>query len=169
MKSDKILNVGCGNSRLSEEMYEEGYQNITNIDISHTCVRYMEDKLKTKCPNMTYRQMDVMNMKDIPNAEYNVVLDKGTLDSILCGDNSEENCEKMLLEINRVLKPNGIYICVSYGSEEHRKEYLKNKSINFWDVKVERVIKPSLAITGNINDEKDPKNCHYIYIMTKLI
>lgn len=31
---DKILNVGAGNSKLSEEMYEEGYHNIVNIDIS---------------------------------------------------------------------------------------------------------------------------------------
>lgn len=113
--------------------------------------------------------MDAMNMKDIPNSEFNVVLDKATLDSVLCGDNSEGNCEKMLIEINRILKANGVYICVSYGSEDQRKDYLKNKVINFWDVKVEKVIKPSLAISGNINDEKDPKNCHYIYIMTKLV
>lgn len=52
-KQDKILNIGAGNSRLSEEMYDEGYQNITNIDISLSVVKYMEDKLKTKCPNMT--------------------------------------------------------------------------------------------------------------------
>ena len=53
VKSDKILNVGAGNSRLSEEMYDEGYQNICNIDISLSIVKFMEDKLKTKCPNMT--------------------------------------------------------------------------------------------------------------------
>lgn len=52
-KNDKILNVGAGNSRLSEEMYEEGFQNIVNIDISTTCVKFMSDKLKTRCPNMT--------------------------------------------------------------------------------------------------------------------
>lgn len=112
--------------------------------------------------------MDVLNMKDIPNGEFNAVIDKGLLDCILCGDDSEENCEKMLKEINRILKNNGVYMCVSYGNEDQRKEYLKNKVINFWDVKIEKVIKPSLAITGNINDEKDPKNCHYVYIMTKL-
>ena len=47
--------------------------------------------------------MDAMNMKDIPNSEFNVVLDKATLDSILCGDNSEGNCEKMLIEVNCLL------------------------------------------------------------------
>jgi len=29
----KILMLGSGNSRLSEEMYEEGFHNVTNIDI----------------------------------------------------------------------------------------------------------------------------------------
>ena len=69
------------------------------------------------------KTMDVMNMKDFQSNEFNVVIDKGTLDTILCGDNSEANVEKMLQEINRVLKSNGVYICISYGSEEQRKEF----------------------------------------------
>lgn len=167
-KTDKILNIGCGNSRLSEEMYDENYQNIVNVDISHSVIKYMEDKLKTKCPNMTYKQMDCLNMKEFQNGEFNVVLDKGTLDTILCGDNSEDNVEKLLMEINRVLKPNGVYICISYGNEEQRKDFLKNRTINFWDIKVDRIAKPSVILSGKINDEKDPKNYHYVYTMNKL-
>lgn len=107
-------------------------------------------------------------MKEIQTNEYNVVLDKGTLDTILCGDNSEANVEKMLQEINRVLKSNGVYICISYGNNDQRKEFLKNKAINFWDVKVDKVAKPSVILSGLISDEKDPKNYHYIYTMNKL-
>ncbi len=33
-------------------MYEDGYENITNIDISHTVITYMKDNVQTKCPNM---------------------------------------------------------------------------------------------------------------------
>jgi hypothetical protein len=58
-KTDKILNVGSGNSSnniltpgLSEDMYEDGYENIQNIDISHTITKYMEDRCKTKYPEM---------------------------------------------------------------------------------------------------------------------
>jgi hypothetical protein len=67
--------------------------------------------------------MDVLDMADIPTGEYNVVLDKGTLDSVLCGDNSTPNAERMMSEIFRVLSPNGHYICITYGDEEHRKKY----------------------------------------------
>jgi hypothetical protein len=33
-KTDHIMNIGCGNSRMSEDMYDEGYTTIANIDIS---------------------------------------------------------------------------------------------------------------------------------------
>jgi hypothetical protein len=35
------LVVGAGNSRMSEEMFEEGYTNIANIDISLTVTKAM--------------------------------------------------------------------------------------------------------------------------------
>jgi len=33
-------------------MYEEGYQNITNTDISQICVKTMDEKNKIKYPQM---------------------------------------------------------------------------------------------------------------------
>jgi len=111
-------------------MYEDGYENITNIDISHTVVKYMEDKTKSRCPKMFYRQTDVLDMSDLKQGEYNIILDKGTLDSILCGDNSTPNAEKMLGEVYRILAPSGTYICVTYGDEDHRKKFFVNYSFN---------------------------------------
>ena len=40
--------AGCGNSRLSEEMYEDGYRSITNIDISRVVV----DQMAARCRDM---------------------------------------------------------------------------------------------------------------------
>lgn len=42
----KILNIGAGNSVLSEDMYKEGYKNITNIDFSEIVVDDMQTKYK---------------------------------------------------------------------------------------------------------------------------
>merc|ERR1719167_592509 len=52
-----ILMLGAGNSRLSEEMYEEGFNNITNVDISNVVIKAMQDKYRDK-PGMTYVQGD---------------------------------------------------------------------------------------------------------------
>ena len=43
---DKIVNIGCGNSRMSEEMYDEGYKHIVNIDFSPVCIAAMKEKYK---------------------------------------------------------------------------------------------------------------------------
>ena len=45
-KDHKVLNVGAGNSRLSEEMMEEGYTDITNIDHCALVVKAMTEKYK---------------------------------------------------------------------------------------------------------------------------
>jgi len=42
---------------------------------------------------------------------------------VLCGDGSGPNAAQMLSEIYRVLAPNGVYICVSYGTGENRTKY----------------------------------------------
>eukprot|EP00920_Eleutheroschizon_duboscqi_P042270 GHVT01101094.1.p2 GENE.GHVT01101094.1~~GHVT01101094.1.p2 ORF type:complete len:106 (-),score=13.57 GHVT01101094.1:159-476(-) len=41
-----ILMVGCGNSRLTEEMYDDGYHSILNIDYAASCIKAMEDKYR---------------------------------------------------------------------------------------------------------------------------
>ena len=40
-------------------------------------------------------------------------------------ENSLSNVASFLSEIHRVLKPNGVFITVSYGTPENRESYLK--------------------------------------------
>lgn len=40
-KTDNILMVGAGSSRLTEDMYDDGYTTITNIDISSVVIEQM--------------------------------------------------------------------------------------------------------------------------------
>ena len=60
--SFQILMLGCGNSKFSEEMFEDGYQNINNVDISFTVIKQMQDYYKEKIPQMTYKQMDARSL-----------------------------------------------------------------------------------------------------------
>lgn len=51
--------VGCGNSRLSEEMYDVGYHSIANIDISDIVIKQMREKNAKQRLEMTFEKMDV--------------------------------------------------------------------------------------------------------------
>ena len=77
--------MGAGNSRLSEEMFEEGYTQITNIDISNVCVKAMKEKYKEKAETFKYLLMDATAM-DFPEASFDAVIDKATIDSVLVRD-----------------------------------------------------------------------------------
>lgn len=55
------MNVGCGSSRtfrhfervgLSEEMYKDGFQHITNVDISPTLIKQLQERYKEEAANM---------------------------------------------------------------------------------------------------------------------
>ena len=63
--------------------------------------------------------MDVRNM-EYEDGSFDMVIDKATFDSVICGENSTKNIEKMLTEIHRVLKDDGVYVMVSYVSSDHR-------------------------------------------------
>ena len=149
-------------------MYEEGYEHITNIDISFTVIKQMTELYKEKCPNMVFKQMDVWSLQ-FEDGMFDCVVDKGTFDSILCGDGSAPNSEQMLNEIYRVLSPTGVYICISYGIPEQRETYFKNSAFD-WELTVHTVAKPTISTSAIVaNEDKDPKNFHYIYVMRKRV
>lgn len=37
-KDDLIINLGCGNGELQEDMYDDGYTDILNIDLSSVVI-----------------------------------------------------------------------------------------------------------------------------------
>ncbi|EAR85248.3 methyltransferase domain protein (macronuclear) [Tetrahymena thermophila SB210] len=129
-KSTRILNVGCGSSLLSEEMYFEGYKNITNVDYSNNLIKHLVERYSEGFENtFKFEHCDVRNMKGkFANNSFDCVIDKGTLDSVLCGEYSRQNSFKMLSEISRVLTQDGVYMVVTYGEEKKRQQLLENNS-----------------------------------------
>ncbi|EGC31676.1 hypothetical protein DICPUDRAFT_10325, partial [Dictyostelium purpureum] len=121
-KDAKILMVGCGNSTLSEEMYNDGYKNLTNIDISSVVIGQCKEKYKeSQYPGMVYQVDDVLDLS-LADEEFDVVIDKGTFDTIMA------NCSKAIImceEIFRVLNKKGVYICITYGMPNDRVFYFE--------------------------------------------
>ena len=162
-KTDHILMLGCGNSRLSEDMYDDGFTTISNIDISKVCVDQMVEKYLDKT-GLTWQQMNCSAL-EFPDESFDVVLDKGTLDSVLCGEGSTSNAGKTLSEITRVLKPNGVLVCISYGIPDNRLSYFDNEAYH-WHVNVHTVPKPTVSASA-VQDSNDANSVHYIYVCAK--
>ncbi|KAG8277682.1 Methyltransferase-like protein 13 [Homalodisca vitripennis] len=110
---DKILVIGCGNSSLSSDLYDVGYKQIMNIDVSGVVIKQMKAKGKNR-PGLEYQKMDATNTT-FADGEFNVVLDKGTLDAMMPDSSPEtlKRIDKLFAEVDRVLAPLGRYICVS--------------------------------------------------------
>ena len=162
-KDDAVLMAGCGNSRLSEDMFEDGFANISNVDISRVVIDQMGDKYKDK-PALTFQQMNVCSL-EFPDESFDAVIVKGTMDAILCGEGSTANVAKMCMEVSRVLKPSGILFVVSYGVPDNRMQYLENEDYS-WTVTTHTVPKPTVSATA-VPDTKDANSVHYIYVCAK--
>ena len=59
----KILVPGCGNSKLSENLYDAGFKEITNIDFSKVVISDMLRRNVRDRPGMRWRVMDMTQMQ----------------------------------------------------------------------------------------------------------
>lgn len=85
--NENVLVVGCGNSRLSENMFDVGMKNIINIDLSSIVIQQMSSKNKNR-KEMQFLKMDMLNM-EFEDSKFDAVVDKGTLDALM-SDYSEK-------------------------------------------------------------------------------
>ena len=75
---------GCGNSSLSEDMYRDGFQRITNIDYSRVVVDNMKNR-SVAARSMQWLVMDIKDLK-FESGSFDVVIEKATLDALLVGE-----------------------------------------------------------------------------------
>ncbi|KAK9691137.1 hypothetical protein RND81_09G178200 [Saponaria officinalis] len=127
--SSSVLEVGCGNSQLSDEMYKDGITDITCTDLSPVAVQNLQNRVSSK----GFKEIKAMvaDMLDLPfgDATFDVVIEKGTMDVLFVdsGDPWNPQAETvrkvmaMLHGIHRVLKPDGIFISISFGQPHFRR------------------------------------------------
>ncbi|XP_050212044.1 uncharacterized protein LOC126662188 [Mercurialis annua] len=135
-----VLMVGCGNALISEDMVKDGYTYVMNTDISLVAIDMMRKKYEN-VPQLHYKQMDVRDMSSFRNEYFDGVIDKGTLDSLLCGNDASVNATAMLGEVSRVLKPGGIYMLITYGDPKVRMSHLK-RPVYDWDIELYVIPRP---------------------------
>ncbi|KAF1757284.1 hypothetical protein GCK72_013739 [Caenorhabditis remanei] len=121
--SDKFLQLGCGNSELATQLYDNGFHNIHSIDVEPSVIAAQIRKNKER-PGMLFSTGDAANLT-MGDGELTVVLDKGTLDALLppaASDADRATVTKMFDEVHRVLASGGRYIIVTLA-QPHITEF----------------------------------------------
>ncbi|KAI0282987.1 S-adenosyl-L-methionine-dependent methyltransferase [Russula brevipes] len=130
-KNARILMLGCGNSMLSEDMYDDGYKNIVNVDYSPVVIERMAERNLSR-PEMQWLEMDIRELS-FDDGTFDVAIDKGTMDAMMTakGDVWDppqqviDDCSKEVDEVLRVLrKSRGTFLYLTFGQPHFRRRYL---------------------------------------------
>jgi len=135
LTSPRVLHIGCGNSNLSERLYDEGISNIIGIDFCKDIIDVMCSRRDhSHMDSLIYEHMDARGLR-FPNDCFDVIIDKGCMDCMVCvpkGQDEKESLHCCIREVARVLLIGGIYILISCGIsvEDFRSFFLENLGLS---------------------------------------
>jgi len=120
-ESGASLMLGCGNSPLGGDLYDDGWRDITNADISETVINTMKDRFESAGKPMKWVVADCTSLSEDWAGGYGSVVEKGLMDALFSGTGSA--VEPTLKEVHRVLKPGGTFVSVTHAG--NRKDLLE--------------------------------------------
>ncbi|KAL8027080.1 hypothetical protein ABFX02_14G072600 [Erythranthe guttata] len=127
-----ILVPACGNSRLSENLYDDGFRNIINVDFSKVVISAMMKRNLRGRPAMKWRVMDITSIQ-FENGTFDAIVDKGGLDALMESELDSRSGILYISEVKRLLKAGGKYICLTLA-EPHVLGLLFRKFRFGWKV-----------------------------------
>jgi EEF1A lysine methyltransferase 4 len=145
----------CGCTCVQDDMALDGFQEIVNIDYSPICIAHQE-RLSSQKAICTFVCADCCHMPEFQASHFGSVVDKGTLDAMLCGSDSYTVAAACLAEIYRVLAPGGAYILMTYGHPGSRLKHLVHADLP-WSVQTFTLEKASLdgVVDARLNPSPD--------------
>lgn len=109
------------------------FRKITNIDISSIVIKQMLSQKDKERPGLKYIQMDALNTS-FEDEQFSVIVDKGTLDALMPDDTKEtiKKIDQYFSELQRILKSNGRYLCISLLQDHILHKLLDYFPSNNW-------------------------------------
>ncbi len=97
-KDAKIIDIGGGDSNLADHLLNEGYTNITVLDISEKAIAKAKKRLGAKANLITWIVCDITNFK--PNTTYDVWHDRATLHFLTKGNDIKKYIQLVIDNVN---------------------------------------------------------------------
>ena len=158
----EILIPGCGNSELGAALYDEGYLNVTNIDVSTVVISQM-DTLYADKEEMEFSVMDGKKLEFIPDQCFDLIIDKALMDSFLCAESNHTDCQQYLQEMYRILKVGSSLLIISHAAPERRLPHIVG-ALGDIEVQVVQIAKKEVK---DLQEEAEEQRYHYMYVVVK--
>jgi len=141
----KIMMLGCGNSDMSALMYQDGFEQIVNTDISKHLMEALKREQEETMPKMQWLYEDATRMS-FKDGSFDVILDKGTLDAM------EQNRDLVLAavrECHRTLRPGGLMISITFNAAPIRVDKQLKEEMKWSGCYTHKIEKAKVAQSGN--------------------
>ena len=110
----KLLELGCGDSTLCDDLYNNDYKNITAIDFSTVVINKMKRIYKTK--KIKFEVCDFNNLKmNYGKNSFDIIYEKAGFDSMLSKweNDMPDLVFKIFNDIHYILRDGGIFLSFS--------------------------------------------------------
>lgn len=116
----------------------------------------MQQRNQEQRPELIWQVMNCTQL-EYEDDFFDIIIDKSTIDALVCGSQAYKKVAQMMKECQRVLKTGGFFVSVSFGQPQSRELHYK---------------RPHLKMSLQSLPIKSPKNKspvpNYAYICQKL-
>ena len=146
-KGSNVLFVGTGNSNLPRTLHDahEGDTKITCVDYSQPCIDMMQDMHGASAPTMHFLCGDARDLVGLvggpSSTPYDVIVDKGLMDAMVCGEGWDWDLERYFKGVKTLLQDKtGNIILISFKLTNAMKSYLEDIGERYgiiWNLDIE--------------------------------
>ncbi|MDB4918493.1 trans-aconitate 2-methyltransferase [Mucilaginibacter sp.] len=143
-KTDKIIDIGGGDSKLVDYLLQEGFTNISVLDISEAALLKVKDRLGEKSKTVTWIVSDIADFQ--PEEHYDLWHDRATFHFLTEG----EQIEKYLATAGRVINN---YLVIGTFSENGPQKCSGLPVKQYSEIQLQKQLKKHFSKIRCINED----------------
>lgn len=114
-KQSKIIDIGGGDSYLIDALLEQGFENVTLLDISSKAIERIKTRLGTKADNVTFIVSDILDFK--PTDSYDFWHDRASFHFLT----EQHQIEKYASLVSNAIAKNGKMVIGTFSEKGPKK------------------------------------------------